>query len=124
MYFGFRAGVCNRTTLTGMECSSVCRQFPEPISLCDFGPGLKTNRVHQYVIGKKAVEHVGERKDRNVGARSGRFKSKNDLAGCFGLDGMVIRVTVQGVNIQETAYTKLQEEYAPLYCDEVMDESL
>lgn len=121
MYFGFRARF---TTLTEMECASVCRQFPEPISLCDFGPELKTNRVHQYVIGKNAVEHVGERKDYNVGARSERFKSKDDLAGCFGLDGMVIRVTVQGVYIQKTAYTKLQEECAHLYCDEVMDESV
>ena len=107
-----------------MECSSVCRQFPEPISLCDFGASLKANRVHKYVIDGEAVEHVGERNDSNVGSRSEVFKPKNDLAGCFGLDGMVIRVTVQGVCIQETAHTKLQEEYAHLYCDEVMDESL
>ena len=37
----------------------MCRQFPEPISLCDFGGGFNTEKVHKYVIGKQAVQHIG-----------------------------------------------------------------
>ena len=100
----------------------MCRQFPEPISLCDFGGGFNTEKVHKYVIGKQAVQHIGERLEMETRDRARVIPSKGKLAGCFGLDGKTIRVTPNGIRIEHTPGTERNEEFTHFYCDEVMDQ--